>query len=124
MTDFFKAIAALAGALAAIVGLATATGFFDPKVEADTGDGVVVANVYNLPDDRGLAYIARQGFTNVRVIQVCSNSVSAGRIREVLLDNGASTADETTLVGPGGSEIKIPLSTKLLVKVSNGNACS
>ena len=124
MTEFFKAIAAVAGAIVAIITLASATGFLDPKPAGETGNGVVVANVYNLPDDRGLAYLADQGFTNVRVIHVCSNSVSAGRIREVLLDNGASLADETALVGPRGSEdIKVPLTTKLLVKVSNGNGC-
>ena len=83
-----------------------------------------MANVYNLPDDRGLAYLADQGFTNVRVIHVCSNSVSGGNIREVLLDDHSSLADETVFVGPLGSKpVKIPLSTSLLVKVSNGQGC-
>ena len=139
MTNFFKAIAALATALAAIWGLVNATGILNrapdteprsvPQTEPgppDTGpaDEVVVANVYNLPDDRGLTYLADQGFTNVRVIHVCSNSVSGGNIREVLLDDHSSLADETVFVGPLGSKpVKIPLSTKLLVKVSNGKGC-
>src|SRR6476619_8191431 len=126
MTNFFKAIAALATALAAIWGLVNATGILNKAPpETGPGDEVTVANVYNLPDDRGLRYLADQGFTNVRVIHVCSNSVSGGNIREVLLDDGSSLADETVFVGPLGSKpVKIPLSTKLLVKVSNGNGCS
>jgi hypothetical protein len=54
------------------------------------------------------------------VIEVCSNSVAAGRIREVLLDNQANVVDETVLVGPTGPTVEVPLSTKLLVKISNG----
>jgi hypothetical protein len=131
MTNFFKAIAAFATALAAIWGLVNATGILNKPPELgprspDPGraDEVVVANVYNLPDDRGLAYLADQGFTNVRVIHVCSNSVSGGNIREVLLDDHSSLADETVFVGPLGSKpVKIPLSTSLLVKVSNGQGC-
>jgi hypothetical protein len=88
------------------------------------GEGVQVANVYNLPRDRALRYITDQGFTKVRVNLVCSNSVGAGYVREVLLDDGSSTADETVFVGPLGSKpVKVPLSTELLVKVSNGRAC-
>ena len=83
-------------------------------------DRVQVSNVYNLPKERGLLYIKQQGFTKVRSIPVCSNSVAPGNIREVLLDNGASVTDETVLVGPTGSTIEVPLSTKILVKVSNG----
>jgi len=139
MTNFFKAIAALATALAAIWGLVNATGILnrapgtEPRVTPQTepgrpdpglADEVEVANVYNLPDDRGLAYLADQGFTNVRVIHGCSNSVSGGNIREVLLDDHSSLADETVFVGPLGSKpVKIPLSTSLLVKVSNGKGC-
>ena len=81
---------------------------------------VLVANVYNLPRARGLAMVADQGFANVKMIEVCSNSVAAGRIREVLLDNQANVVDETVLVGPAGPTVEVPLSTKLLVKISNG----
>ena len=108
-----------------IVGVAVAAAlvFLGLNAPIET-DRVQVANVYNLPRDRGLDYISDQGFTNVRVIQVCSNSVAAGRIREVLLDDGASVADETVFVGPQGSKpVQVPLSTELLVKVSNGKAC-
>jgi hypothetical protein len=90
-----------------------------------TIDRVAVQNVYNLPEDRGLAIIAAQGFTKVRVLRVCSNSVTLGRIREVLLDNNAPVSDETALVTQSGSTgIEIALTTKIAVKVSNGNHCS
>jgi hypothetical protein len=108
-----------------IVGVAVAAALVFLGLSATTEtDRIQVANVYNLPRDRGLDYIADQGFTNVRVIGVCSNSVAAGRIREVLLDDGASVADETVFVGPQGSKpVQVLVSTKLLVKVSNGKAC-
>ena len=108
-----------------IVGVAVAAALVFLGLNApNETDRVQVANVYNLPRDRGLDYISDQGFTNVRVIQVCSNSVGGGRIREVLLDDGASVTDETVFVGPQGSKpVQVPLSTKLLVKVSNGKAC-
>jgi len=48
-----------------------------------------------------------------------------GRIREVLLDNNAPVSDETALVTQSGSTgIEIALTTKIAVKVSNGNHCS
>ncbi len=110
-----------------IVGVAVAAAlvFLGLSASGGTTQQVQVANVYNLPRDRGLQYIAEQGFTNVRMITVCSNSVSGGRIREVLLDDGASTTDETVFVGPQGSKaVQVPLTTKLLVKVSTGKACT
>ena len=84
-----------------------------------------VQNVYNLPEARGLDIIRKQGFTSVRVMRVCSNSVSAGRIREVLLDNNAPVSDETALVNQYGSTgIEVAFATKLAVKVSTGQGCS
>ena len=86
-----------------------------------TTDRVAVQNVYNIPEERGLAIIAAQGFTKVRVLRVCSNSVAPGRIREVLLDNNAPLSDETALVTQNGSTgIEVTLTTKIAVKVSNG----
>ncbi len=82
---------------------------------------MAVQNVYNLPEARGLQIIEGQGFVNVRVLRVCSNSVSPGRVREVLLDNDANVADETSLVNELGSTgIEVSLETKLAVKISNG----
>ena len=88
-------------------------------------DRIPVQNVYNVPQARGLAIIASQGFTNVRVLRVCSNSVGVGRIREVLLDNGAALSDETALVSQNGSTgIEIAPTTKIAGKVSTGQSCS
>lgn len=85
------------------------------------GDRVAVQNVYNLLEARGLDILKKQGFVNLRVLNVCSNSVAPGRIREVLLDNDANVADETSLVNELGSTgIEISLATKLAVKISNG----
>jgi len=89
------------------------------------GDGpssrVSVLNVYNVLAERGLQNLRDQGFASVRLIPVCSNSVSAGRIRQVILDNGAALGRETEVVGERGvSSSPLPLSTKLLVKVSSG----
>ena len=112
-------------ALALVLGLLGlgASGQIGPNPVV-TSDRVRVANVYNLPRDKGLSMIDQQGFDNVRVNEVCSNSVAEGRIREVLLDDGAPVADETVFVGPGGSkDIEVLLSTKLLVKVSTGKTC-
>ena len=110
-----------------IVGVLVAAGVVYLGINAPnivpTSD-VQVANVYNLPRDRGLQYLDDQGFTNLRVINVCSNSVAGGFIREVLLDDGSTVTDETVFVGPLGSKaVNIPLSTPLLVKVSTGEAC-
>lgn len=79
---------------------------------------VAVQNVYNLPEAWGMKIIADQGFTNVRIERVCSNSVTVGRIRQVLLQDG------TELVGEGEpSGIKVPLSQRIRVKVSDGTSC-
>jgi len=116
-------LAVITPALVAYLGL---NGGGRPVPGANGDDGKIqVANVYNLPRDRGVQYIEAQGFTNVRVIEVCSNSVEDGRIREVLLDDNSGLADETVLAGPTGAKpIEIALDTKILVKVSNGKHCS
>jgi hypothetical protein len=127
LTRIGRAVGAIAGVCLIGVALVMA-GVLPPRPDGGGGgaptpggtDRVQVSNVYNLPKDRGLLNIKAQGFVNVRSIPVCSNSVAAGNIREVLLDNGASTTDETVLVGPTGSTIEVPLTTKILVKVSNG----
>ena len=116
-------LAVITPALVAYLGL-NGGGLPIPGANGDDGK-VQVANVYNLPRDRGVQYLEDQGFTHLRVIQACSNSVTGGRIREVLLDDNSSLADETVLAGPTGAKpIEIALDTKILVKVSNGNPCS
>jgi hypothetical protein len=97
----------------------------DPKsTTSGTTGRVAVQNVYNIPEARGLQIIRAQGFINVRVLRVCSNSVAAGRVREVILDNNAPVSDETALVNQFGSTgIEVALPTKLAVKISTGNGC-
>ena len=97
----------------------------DPaSTKAAAPDRAAVQNVYNIPEARGLQIIKTQGFTNVRVLRVCSNSVTAGRIREVILDNDAPVSDETALVNQFGSTgIEVSFTTKLAVKVSTGKGC-
>jgi len=116
-------LAIITPALFAYLGL-NSGGLPVPGTNGDDGK-IQVANVYNLPRDRGLQYLNDQGFKNVRVIGVCSNSVAGGRIREVLLDDNSGLADETVLDGPTGAKpIEIALDTKILVKVSTGKPCS
>jgi hypothetical protein len=75
-------------------------------------DRAAVENVYNLPEARALDIIRAQGFVSVRVLRVCSNSVSAGRVREVIVDNNAPVSDETALMNQYGSTgIDVPLTT-------------
>jgi hypothetical protein len=82
---------------------------------------VAVANVYNQTESQGLAKIRAQGFTNIRPVGVCSSSVGPGHIRQVLVDDGGAPG-ATILVDKGGSTgIKVRLSTKLEVKIGNGN---
>jgi len=83
-----------------------------------------VQNVYNLPEERAMGILRRQGFTALRTAQVCSNSVGKGRVREVLLDNDVNVADETSLMNENGSTgIAVPFRTHLLVKSATGENC-
>lgn len=83
--------------------------------------GLAVQNIYNLPEARGLQILRDQGFQSIRIHRVCSNSVAIGNVREVVLDNNAPVSDETALVNQLGSTgLKVPLETKLVVKISKG----
>jgi hypothetical protein len=83
-----------------------------------------VQNVYNLPEERALGILRKQGFAELRTAQACSNSVGRGRVREVLLDNDVDVADETSLVNQNGSTgIEVPFTKHLAVKVSTGENC-
>src|SRR6266550_909193 len=108
-----------------LVPIVTAAPGGDPRSTTPAAtDRVAVQNIYNIPEARGLQIIRAQGFTNVRVLRVCSNSVAAGRVREVILDNNAPVSDETAFVNQFGSTgIEVALATKLAVKISTGNGC-
>lgn len=127
-------ISSLVPLIAALIGLAAAVLSSDvwgpPMCQAlglcasPRADSVAVQDVYDLPVETGVDVIRGQGFTHVRTISVCSRSVGQGRIREVLLDNDAPVEDETSLVNRSGSTgINVPLTARLLVKVSNGQSC-
>jgi hypothetical protein len=85
-----------------------------------------VRNVYNLPERRALDILADQGFTNIKTIVVCSDSVPEGRVREVVLDKDSDPEDEIVVVNEDGDNPNIeasPRETRLLLKVSTGRVC-
>jgi hypothetical protein len=96
-----------------------------PSMSNAASIGVKVANVYNLPESRAMPLLEAQHFLSIRTEQVCSNSVAGGRVREVLIDNGAGLADETSLVNQNGSaDLSVdPARTAIMVKVSDGKPC-
>ena len=88
------------------------------------GDMVAVPMVYNHPKDRAVELLKDAGFHELDQNSVCSSSVLDGRVREVVLDNGADVADETSVINSGGVAIaRLPAEEPLLVKVSNGHSC-
>jgi hypothetical protein len=108
------------GALLAVVPLAR-----DAVASDDNKEPKTVRDVYNVPERRALDILADQGFTNIRTIVVCSDSVAEGRVREVLLDKDSDLEDEKVLVNENGSDPDVEASptARLLVKVSNGRVC-
>lgn len=87
-------------------------------------DLVAVNTVYDIPIARAVPILNKEGFTALHTIYVCSNSVSSGRVRQVLVDDGADQAHQTVLVDEGGSTgVQVSLATRLLVKVSDGQPC-
>lgn len=93
-----------------------------PTSSVTSHPGARVQNVYNEPADRGMGIVRTQGFLHLRSERVCSNSVSPGNIREVILDDHAPTiAAETVEVGEQGSVgPRLPYSTPLMFKISDG----
>lgn len=87
-----------------------------------------VPDVYGQTQDAGRAALDDAGFTNLTFGSVCSLSVANGRIREVLVSNGAPVQDETSLVNKYVNNQNTPVldiskSTPLVVKVGNGRPC-
>jgi hypothetical protein len=116
-----KAVAAiLVAGVVVVVGVLLLQG--TPPTPAGTGTSAVIQNVYDVLASRGLADLHAQGFVHIHSYNVCSFSVAAGRIRQVILDNGAST--ETEVVGESKTlKTPLPLDTWLAVKISNGKPC-
>jgi hypothetical protein len=90
----------------------------------DTASGdKAVPPVYNYSERKALDVLGDHGFTNIRTIVVCSNSVPEGNVREVLLDKDSDIEDEVVVVNEAGDnpDVKVsPTNTRLLVKVSKG----
>lgn len=123
-----KVIAGVGLLIGAIYGVVTALQPFLPSsspgpvatftASPNQSNEEAVQNVYNLPEARGMRILADQGFVDIRVEKVCSNSVAAGRIRQLLLVDG------TVLVDEGGSTgVEVADSERIRVKVSNGQSC-
>jgi len=82
-----------------------------------------IPNVYNLRSDQAVTTLKTGGFP-ARTISVCSGSVGADRVRQVLTDGGA--ADGTVVVDadgvtPFGRTLRG--GSAVVVKVSTGIAC-
>lgn len=85
-----------------------------------------VPDMYDEPRDVGRAMLIEKGFSDFEFIDVCSNSVDSGLIREVVLRNGAQEHVETSLVNEyvntdNTPVFDIPKSTPLRVSVSSGD---
>lgn len=62
----------------------------------------VVPDVYNCPEDEALAALEAEGFGDVTVWRIPSESVAVGQVRELVLNDGASAQDETEVVNTNG----------------------
>lgn len=90
--------------------------------DAGSGDGdtVSIANVYNIPADRADPILSEQGL-EVRRIDVCSNSIVKGRVRQVFreIDNQEVVlVDESGVLEAGWS---VEQGEEVVLKVSTGD---
>jgi hypothetical protein len=89
---------------------------------------ILVPDVFRMPAEEADAAIREAGFTDIRTEFVCSNTVpTAGLVRQVLVNiddpDGTPSIPENELVGIDGSIREVPPSTRLHVKVANGQPC-
>ncbi len=86
-----------------------------------------VPDVLGQTESQARAALAAAGFDYLAFEEVCSSSVGAGEVREVLVDNSAPVQDEASLVNMAtherGFSFDISKDTPLLVKIGNGTAC-
>lgn len=115
-------LVAIAGALGLVggAGVIAGTGGLDPS---PTPIAQGVPNVYDFSSNQAVTMLKSAGFP-ARTISVCSSSVAAGKVRQVLTDGGA--ADGTVLVDmdgvtPFGRTLR---GGSVVVKVSTGVPCS
>jgi len=90
-----------------------------PRTTTPTG----LPNIYDLPLDTAATQLAGAGYT-ARIVHVCSHSVVAGHVRQVIL---ADRSPEVILVdkaGPTAAARGVKTNQTVIVKVSTGVACS
>lgn len=115
------AIAAVTLVLLAVIGSLSGGGGGDGGDDFvdETTETIEIHNVYNLPQDRAESILNDQGFS-VSAIDVCSNSVAPGRVRQVFQD---VDGEELILVDEDGvssdGEFLDP-GEEVLLKVSTG----
>jgi hypothetical protein len=83
-------------------------------------DVVEFPNVYDQPEEEGLAQLWQAGVVPVSY-PVCSGSVAGGRIRQVILQDQTILVDSEGVTSDGE---EVPRGTQVEVKVSNGTSCS
>lgn len=99
-----------------------------PADTAPADTPIFVPDVFEMPEEEALAAIRDAGFTDIRTERVCSNTVpTAGLVRQVLVNtdqpDGTPSNPDHELVGVDGSLREVPPSTRLHVKVANGQPC-
>jgi hypothetical protein len=81
-------------------------------------------NIYNKPKQEGLDALTSAGFTHVQPASVCSGSVAAGFVRQVVINDGSAAGSERIVIDKAGTLRAVGLSTPLMVKIGNGHSCS
>ena len=102
----------------------TGTGLVTVKPQPTPSPAVAsVPNVYNVASEQAMTLLTSGGY-RPRSIEVCSGSVGADRVRQVLTDIGAT--DGTILVDAQGVTAagrSLAKGTAVVVKVSTGKPC-
>jgi hypothetical protein len=98
-----------------------------PALVAAWDNNSPVPDVYKMTKRQATAALESAGFRHLAYVDVCSGSVAAGEVREVLVDNSAPVEDEISLVNKQTNERPFPLDisqdTPLVVKVGTGQPC-
>ena len=114
-------VATTVTAIGGIIGIAN-SGVFNPQ-PSPTPIVRGVPNVYDMASNQAVTMLKSAGYAP-RAISVCSHSVAQGRVRQVLMDGGATDGTilvDTDGVTPIGSTL--PTGAAVVVKVSTGIAC-
>ena len=122
--DTIYKIVVLVGLLAGLTGTGlVASGITHPE-STSPPTAASVPNVYNMASDQAITQLTNGGYV-ARSIKVCSSSVAADRVRQVLTDIGSE--DGTILVDAQGvtpSGRSLVRGTAVVVKISTGTRCT